>query len=487
MASVDYVRSDVAAMLKTWDLIKHCISGERTVKEQGTLYLPPPNPEDISEENKRRYRAYLTRAVFYAVTSRTLSGLIGEVFSKEPAITMPPPYDILLEDADGAGVSITQQSKKALELNLAYGRGGLFVDFPDTTDKPQGATLDDMMNGVRAVIQVYAPWNIINWRTKVIGSRRVLSLVVIKEKVVAEDDGFEVKSVDQFRVLRLNNANIYTQQIFRFENDIEVIEEEFIPLDYNGNVLNEIPFTFFGSTNNDEFIDIPPMYDIASLNIAHFRNSADYEESCYIVGQPTPIFTGLDEDWVKDVLKDRVYLGSRSAISLPIGADAKLLQPTANLLPMEAMKHKESQMVALGAKLIEIRTVRRTATEALQEEASTTSILATCASNVTVAYQKMLKYYGLFMGTEYNPNIIEFELNTDYSVAYLNPNDRQQLMLEWQAGMITFEEMRFALRKANIAYQRDEEAQAEYQQKQNEELLRESKLEALKSNNTDNI
>jgi hypothetical protein len=56
----------------------------------------------------------------------------------------------------------------------------------------------------------------------------------------------------------------------------------------DGEAWNYIPFTFVGSVNNDETPDLPPLYDLAVLNVAHYRNSADYEESCYMVGQPTP-------------------------------------------------------------------------------------------------------------------------------------------------------------------------------------------------------
>ena len=48
-----------------------------------------------------------------------------------------------------------------------------------------------------------------------------------------------------------------------------------------------IPFTFIGATNNDHTIDDAPLLPLAELNIGHFRNSADNEESSFVVGQPT--------------------------------------------------------------------------------------------------------------------------------------------------------------------------------------------------------
>lgn len=112
-------------------------------------------------------------------------------------------------------------------------------------------------------------------------------------------------------------------------------------------------------------------------------------------------------------------------------------------------------MVALGAKLVEQAAVQRTATEARQEEASEVSILATCAKNVAAAYRTALTWCGVFLGTDQEP---EFDLNTDFEIGRMSAQDRAQLIAEWQAGAIAFEEMRFNLRRANVAYLDDEEA-----------------------------
>ena len=62
--------------------------------------------------------------------------------------------------------------------------------------------------------------------------------------------------------------------------------EEFIPTSAQGQPLTRIPFQFIGWENNDETPDLPPLYDLSIINLAHYRNSADYEEACYITGNP---------------------------------------------------------------------------------------------------------------------------------------------------------------------------------------------------------
>jgi hypothetical protein len=105
-----------------------------------------------------------------------------------------------------------------------------------------------------------------------------------------------------------------------------------------------------------------PMYPIfAASNMAHYRNSADYEEAVYHAWAADAWFSGLTEQWVSDVLNGAIQLGSRAAHSsaCPSTRSAGLLQPTLpNTLAKEAMDQKEAQMLALGAKLVEGSQVR---------------------------------------------------------------------------------------------------------------------------------
>lgn len=463
MANVKFKRKDFIKIAKLYKLIRDCIGGAPEVKAAKTTYLPQPNAADTSDANIERYDAYINRAVFYGVTGRTLAGLVGQVFSRDPVIEVPEGLKLVTEDANGEEVDIIQLSKKATSLTLGYGRAGLFTDYPST----EGTSISkaDLETGkIRPTISLYRPEQVINWRTKTRGAETILSLIVLEEKYVSQDDGFEMKEALQYRVLRLGPSTenvtfeaseIYTVEIWRGDVGNMGITETYQPKNHAGNYFDELPFSFIGSENNDSEIDHPPLYDIASLNIAHYRNSADYEESCYIVGQPTPYLTGLTEEWVTSVLKGTVTLGSRAAIALPKDASAGLLQADPNSMPKEAMELKERQMVALGAKLVEQTTVQRTATEAGIEEASETSILSSSAKNVSKAFVKAFEWCAAFTG---DTGPITFELNSDFDISGMGAQERAQIIAEWQSGAITFNEMRETLRKAGIATLEDADA-----------------------------
>jgi len=466
MANVAFIRPELSKLLPLYILIRDCISGEPTVKAARTTYLPMPNAEDVSKENKARYESYLKRAVFYNVTRRTLSGLVGQVFMRDPVVKVPQLLKPVEANASGTGVSLTQQSKKTLSLTLAYSRAGLLVDYPEIPEG--GASIADLEAGrVRPTITTYSPQEIINWRLTERGAEEILSLVVLAEAYCFADDGFEMKNAAQFRVLKLDENGEYVMEIWKESTPTTwegskvpkgnfQLHKTMRPRGADGLPLREIPFTFVGTENNDPQPDNPNLYDLASLNIAHYRNSADYEEACYVVGQPTPVLTGLTEEWVKDVLKGTVAFGSRGGIPLPVGGDAKLLQATENTMIKEAMEAKERQMVALGAKLVEQKQVQRTAFEAKVEATSEGSTLSSTAKNVQAAYLWALKWCARFVGVPETG--IEFELNTDFDIARMTPEERGQAMKEWQSGAITFEEMRAVLRKSGTATEDDTKA-----------------------------
>lgn len=463
MPNVSFKRKEYTELEPRWNLVRDVLSGSKAIKERTTDYLPRPNPTDTSNENLQRYAQYLQRAVFYAATGRTHKGFVGQVFARDPVATIPDAMKAIKTDADGAGNSLDQTSKKALGFVLAYGRAGIFADFPK---REAAASLADVQAGkVRPILKLFNPWQIYNWRTETIGEKTRLSLVVLRDSDVINDDGF-AQDIDEFyRVLRLRNG-IYVYEIWYWDekaNDFVLDGAPVTPTDGAGKPWTEIPFQFIGAENNDPQPDLPPLYDMAEINIAHYRNSADYEESCYMVGQPTPVLTGLTETWVNEILKGQVFLGSRAAIPLPVGATAALLQATPNSMVFEALQHKERQLVALGAKLVEQTSVQRTATEASMEEASTTSVLATIAINTGKAITQGLTWCGKFINIVTSENEdsaegdkIAYELNTDFDIATLPAAEVSGVIAAWQANAITDEEMRDKLKRGGWAYLEDE-------------------------------
>lgn len=463
--SVTFKRPELEEMEDIYRLIKDVLAGEDAIKAQGYTYLPKINSGDNSDENTLRNRAYHERAVFYSATERTVKGLIGEIFTKAPEIEVPEGLNETVEDVSGAKVSLIQASKKAAEYALAYGRLGLFVDYPSSNS-------NDVLAGKAAPsINTYEPWRILNWRCEKRGSQNVYSLIVLQESWIREVDEFEVAIETQYRVLRLGKSlsndlpgmsddpDVFTVEVWRESEGDTVIFESYQPTGADGKNLTRIPFVFIGSENNDSEVDNPPIYPLAKMNIHHYMNSADYEETVFQTGQPTLYFSGLDKRWVDEVLKGKITLGSRAAIPLPPKATAGILQINPNTLPMEGMNHKEKQMAALGAKMVELSLVEKTATEVSIESSSDKSILVSVADNVSDGYKRALEYCTIYTGED-NSNI-KFKLNTNFRITNLTPDARRNLVEHWMSGAISFTEMRRGLRDSGLELDTDTSAKSE--------------------------
>lgn len=454
-ANVLAVHPDYAAVQSKWELIRDVLEGQECIKKKGKDYLPLAAIEADPKANEERYLQYLERAVFYGVTQRTLEGLVGQVFSKPAVKEFPASLTYLRDDPAGTGITLDQQAKDVLKDLLGLGRGGLWTDFPQQ-EKP--ATVKEVKDELsRPVVTYYKPEAIRNWRLRRIGAKTVLSLVVLEEEYVAEDDGFTATYQTQYRVLRLTPENIYQVQIYR---PGEKGYEEFFssyPLNSKGSHFAEIPFVFLGIENNDSTVDAPPLYSLAVLNIAHYRNSADYEEACFMVGQPTLWMSGVTTEWNETVLKGKVFLGSRGGIPLPEGGVAGLLQPTENNLVKSAMDQKEDQMVAIGARLVQSSGVRRTATEVTGDKVSELSVLASAALNTTEAYLKAFKYASQFSGIT---DEIKFGLSTDFDMARMTSQELLAIFTVWQGCGLTSEAFHDILRRAGLTTQTFSEAVA---------------------------
>jgi len=449
MSKIEKPNAQYEFSYPNWKVTRALIKGEKALKDTdkdapGTFILIP-NPEDTSTENKLRYEQYVDRASLFNFTKRTEAGMVGMVMTKPAAIELDASLDYFAEDVDGSGCGIAQQSNEVLSDVLEVGNIGLLADYPKTTAPTTEADME--ANGIRAAIVLYPAESILDWRMTRKNTKQVLSYVKLRETVeeVAADDITESSVRIQFRILFLNAAGQYEQAVYDKED--KLIESGIIPVDGKGIPFDYIPFFFVGSVNNRPGIDPAPLQEIADLNIKHYRNSADWEESAFMVGQPSPVFSGLTEGWIKDVWKGGVKLGSRGGIPLPQGASAQLLQASPNGMPIEGMKHKEEQAIALGARLITAGSAQETAEATFIKHATDASVLKIVVMNINQGYKSALAACAQFMNSTKES---VFALNTEFVSDRLTGDMVTALVASWQQGVISRDVLQAKLVKGGV-------------------------------------
>lgn len=444
-AGVKTRHRDFTEAFDTWQKVRHAVSGDLV----SYLRNVGKNEPDL-EYGRARQKEYEDGAICYNFTKRTLSGMVGAVMRKEPEQTIPSKLEYLLENADGSGVGLWQQAQDTLGEIDSVGRGGLLVDAPNV----QAATMAEQNAGLlNPVLAYYTAENIINWRTERVGSVNRVVMVVLREEYEYQSgqDEFSYLTGEQYRVLDIIEGK-YRQRLYKFDQKGALrtgkAEEVFPQL---GSLdQGVIPFTFIGATNNDHTIDDAPLLPLAELNIGHFRNSADNEESSFVVGQPT-LFIAPGESMSLQVFQEAnpngVKMGSRTGHNIGAGGNAFLVQAEANNLAKENMRQKEEQAIQIGAQLI-TPSQQITAESARLQRGADTSVMATIASNVSQAYTQALKWAAAMVGT---PDAeIEFKLNTDFFLLPMTAQDRAAWMADINAGLLPATAYYASLRRAGV-------------------------------------
>ena len=473
-----------SSMLDRIETTRDCVSGSSAVKSRrsvaltttnrnaklgihnipGSKYLPPPNPKDTSDDNLDRYEAYKQRALFVNFTSHTKDGYLGMINRKPVEVELSTGIEYLNENADGSGKTINQMINKTISELLDAGSVGILADFP-ASDAGQTAS---QTSELTATAKLYPRESIVNWRTETIsGVTRYNMIVLMEEHEVISDDGFSVEVEEWHRVLLLDEFGTYIQNLYDGDDKLifDVDEEgdispDIMPRKFDGSAWDHIPFQFIGAESNDATPQKPMLYDLAEINIAHYRNSADYEESSFMTGQPWPVISGLTQSWVDDVLKGEIMIGSRAALMLPPEADAKLVQAASNQMPSEAMKMKVDQMIKTGAKIITDVSGVETATASKIKFAGQNSKLGVAVNNVEEGWLNVMGWQMEFMGDS-GDNAIE--INRQFYEASVDPSLIIANIQLLDRGIVAKSDLRVGLRKANLieAGRTDEEIDEE--------------------------
>jgi hypothetical protein len=162
------------------------VAGERSVKRGGVKFLPPlasmccsitydENGEQqfrqsitLTKEGQAAYTKYIALASFYGATGRTVDGLVGLIFSKNPVQELPPIIEYLNENADSKGNSLRDLAKQAATEAMISPRSGILVARPST---PEGSSIADVeAQNLRPKLLSYKFEDIINWDYEVINN-----------------------------------------------------------------------------------------------------------------------------------------------------------------------------------------------------------------------------------------------------------------------------------------------------------------------------
>lgn len=434
-ATVNTQHDDYKSMKEKWQRCRDTVSGSDAIHNAGETYLPK-----LTNQTTDEYYAYKMRAEFFNCVWRTISALSGMLFRKEPIIESDDSVKNYLDDVDLSGTNFTIFAQQIAIDVLTTGRIGILVDYPNQS--VEGMTEADAARlNLRPIMKQYKAESIINWRMARINNvYKLVLLVLVEDKTIISDDGFEEKHETIYRVLDLDN-NQYRVRVFKLNDkgENEQIEDDLYPL-MNNQRLDYIPFYFVGIDDTTAKIDEPPLIDLVNMNLTHYRLDADHKHGLHFTALPTAVVSG----YVKPSNEGALCIGSQTAWIFP--------EPTASATYLEFSgqglkaiadeKSKcEERMAVIGARMLMVeKKDAETAQTAQIHRSSENSVLALIAGTLSISLTNALQTFAKWSGSNNDASV---EINKEFMPPNVTPQELSAWLQAWIQGAPGFSDEGF--------------------------------------------
>lgn len=449
--------ADYDARLVQWRRVRDAVEGQDAVKDLTVdeTYLPRLSWKQNAE---KRYAAYKKRALWFGATGRTLEGVSGAVFRKDPKVAVPSTeVEGWLDDVTLTDIPFVSFAEDLFMEILTVGRAGVLTEM---IDEAMAAETGDKQ---RPFLVIFRAEQITNWRTRRVGGQTMIEQIVLRETVqepteTEEKSGtsFGVRNIDQYRVLELRPVDggdllevqppdrgglFYSVTIWRKQQDTNTRQEEWQVHSYSvptrrEKALDFIPFVPFGPTQGDiRNLEKPPLLDLADVNYAHYRLDADYRHGLHYTALPTPWAVGfrLQENETLEIGGDTAW------ISEDPNARAGFLEFTGAGLNTirDALEDMKREMAVLGARLLEEqKREAETAETTRLRQAGDESVTVRLAKTEARGLESVLWNMAWWGTMDENPSVA-VEINTDLIDARMSSSDLSALLAARQAGEIS--------------------------------------------------
>ena len=461
-----FVRSlDVIAMMTDWSAMAAVTNGTEYLRDQSEKYLPQEPREDDDA-----YQTRVDRSVLSPYTSRLIETATGAILRKPIRIEGDPYWLELAENIDGIGSNINEYARRALISSLTYGHSAILVDYPAAMGARNLA--EERAQGRRPYFIHIDANQIWGWRQASTMPGAPLTQVRIHEYTTRPLNDFGEEQIEQMRVIYPGKYDLYTlgQDVVEFSES-------------GGYSLDEIPLVPIYSNRRGMLQSLPPLLDIANLNITHYQRQADLIHALHIAAMPTLVLEGWDDT------TGSATMGVNYAIAMQPGNKAYYVQADATSFnaQMEELQSLEQQMSTLGVtKLFGQKYVAESAEAKRIDQAQGSSVLSIISQELESALNQAFAFASRYVGIE--PP--EISLDRDFDYYRLIGQDVAVLTQLNEAGKITDGLLLDILRRGEIlpdTVDIETELQAAEQMPQEEEVAPEAPSEDLGPNQVDRL
>ena len=401
-----------------WGLIETLLGGTYKIRKGHRKFLPQ-EPRELDEAYDNRLQRSVL-APYYVRLERMLAGML----TRKP-VRLDDVSDLIREqlfDVDLQGNDLQTWLFQASRICIRYGHVGVLVDAPKAGD-----------NGRPYWVSV-SPRDILGFRSELKDGKQQLTQLRLQEKIVVPDGLYGEKQVEQVRVLTPGAFEIHQKDQ---QGDFKVVDE-------GRTSLSEIPFSVAYSNRMGVLESIPPLADIAELNLQHYQVQSDLSNQLHISAVPMLAIFGFPQS------AEEISAGPGEAMALPEGASAQYIEPAGNSYDAQFRRLEQiaSQINELGlAAVLGSKLVGETAEAKRIDRSQGDSTMMVVAQQMQDMIDNCLRFHAQYMQ---EANAGSSLVNRDFMGTRLEPLEIQALLQLYTAGTITQETLLLQLEAGEV-------------------------------------
>ena len=419
-------------MSQGWQPIKVCVGGTQAFRENSGELLPIEPKEDEAAWNRR-----VSHAVLSPFTTRIAEQAAGLILRKpiqlEPQQEdgqVDPYWEDFKDNVDGYGTDLDSYARKLVLSSILFGHAATIVDYPTTEPAPNLAV--ERQLGLRPYFIEVDAANILGWRKAGDSPIAPVGQVRINEYVTQDLGAFGDEVIRQIRVLEPGRYQLWRKG----ENGWALYQEGATSLDV-------IPMAVTYSNKLGELMSKPPLLPIANLNILHAQRQADLQHSLHVAALPILCLKSFDDT------DNEIGLSANSAILMGAEGDAFYVEPASSAFQSQQdfISELEHQMQNLGMSTLFAQKMGAETAESKQiSRSDSDSLLSIVSKDLQASLQVAFDLAAQFAGVE-APSI---QVNRDFDLQTLDPQQITQYMGLWQNGAITHQTLLEMLQQGEV-------------------------------------
>ena len=401
-----------------WGLIETLLGGTRAIRKGHRKFLPQEPREQDSSYDVRLQRSVLSP--YYVRLERMLAGML----TRKP-VRLDDVSDVIREqlfDVDLQGNDLNQWLYNTSRVALRYGHVGVLVDAPKAgeTGRPYWAH--------------YSPRDILGARYELADGKQRLTQLRLSEKIIVPEGLYGEKEVDQVRVLTPGAFELHQKDK----------KGDFVVVDEGATSLSEIPFSVAYSNRLGLMESLPPLADIAELNLQHYQVQSDLSNQLHISAVPMLAIYGFPQS------AEEISAGPGEALALPTEARSEYIEPSGNSYEAQfkQLDRIAEQINALGlASILGSKLSAETAEAKRIDRSQGDSTMMVVAQQMQDLIDNCLRFQAEYMQ---EPNAGSSLVNRDFMGIRLDPQEIQAMLQLYTAGTITQETLLLQLEAGEV-------------------------------------